>query len=103
MNNQQSTDVYLKVTRHIAYRYDGTEAEALRLSKIIGYSASLSFIGNTGSINGEPSVCFTGNLIISTRNGELKVLPGEILVHDLDTLEWFSVQPDQFERQFQKI
>lgn len=96
------TQMYLKISKHSAYHYDGTEERARELVEKIGnerartvYIASIPL-----SAGEEMTKTFTGKIEITGRNGMLYVLPGEYVMHDQEANEWYSVTDEQFFKQY---
>lgn len=95
-----SKQTYLKVTKHEAYEYDGSEDEAKRLSAIIGVAARPLYLKSIPNLQGETVKTFTGKIEITGRNGLFYVLPDEILMHDVTANEWYSVTRQQLFEQY---
>lgn len=95
------TQMYLKISKHSAYYYDGSEERAKELVEKIGNERSRTMYFASIPLAGEEMTkTFTGKIEITGRNGMLYVLPGEYLMHDQETNEWYSVTDEQFFKQY---
>lgn len=92
--------MYLKITKHEAHPFDGTEAEAIRLASLIGNNRANAHYMSHKNVAGDNVRDFSGKIEIFGRNGVTYVHADEVLMHDVESNEWFSVTFDQFQTQY---